>query len=129
MNLVLVIENDESMRDALRNFLKQEWPHLAVLTAENGPNGLVLAEEKRPDLILVEAALPGMDGFETARVLRHKPVTKSIPLIAITASDYQKDSVAARLCATCNAWLHKPFTAEKLVQVVAPFARSHSLLA
>lgn len=125
MKSVLVIEHDGATRGTLHDLLKLEWPHVSVLTAENGPIGLALAQELRPDLIFLEGEIPGMDGYQTAKALRRMPETRLIPLIAITSTTYSDVEVMAGLANICNGWLLKPLSANKLVKVVAPFTSSH----
>ena len=59
----------------------------AVQGAMGGAQGLLLAEADRPDLVLVDLQMPGVDGYEVCRLLRRGPKTRDIPLIMVTASD------------------------------------------
>ncbi|MCP4423750.1 MAG: response regulator [Chloroflexi bacterium] len=113
MKTVVVIENNAGTRTALHNLLKLRWPHLTVFTAENGPEGLQLAHMKRPDLILLDGELPGLDGYQTAKVLRHLPETSAIPLIGLTT-----DHKATGLQTACDAFLVKPFSTDTLLNVI-----------
>lgn len=123
MNSILVIESDEAARGAMCELLQLEWPHLVVYAADSGELGLKLARQEQPDLILIECDLPGISGYQTARALRQTPETQLIPLIAITSSKYDESQLATSLCSTCNAWLIKPFSAQRLIQIIRPFTR------
>ena len=63
----------------------------ATLEAVTGEDGVALAQERKPDLILMDIQLPGINGIEALRVLRADPATASIPIIAVTASVMQQD--------------------------------------
>ncbi len=113
MKTVVVIENNAGTRTALHDLLKLRWPHLTVFTAENGPEGLRLAHMKRPDLILLDGELPGLDGYQTAKTLRHLPETSAILLIGLTTNQE-----ATGLQNACDAFLLKPFTANMLLSAI-----------
>ena len=82
--LILIIEDNEKNRKLIRDVLQVKgYQTLETETAEEGHN---LAVEKRPALILMDIQLPGMDGITALKVLRADPMTKAIPVIAITAS-------------------------------------------
>ena len=119
MNTVLVIDNNLASRKALCDLLTLQWPHLTVITAENGPKGLHLAHELKPDLILLEDTLPGLDSYQTAKVLRHLPETHSIPLIGLTHLNPTTNQ--GGLQETCHAWLIQPVTSSDLATTISAF--------
>ena len=82
--LILIIEDNEKNRKLLRDVL-QATGHKTI-ESETAEEGLKLAIEKSPDLILMDIQLPGMDGITALKQLKGDPQTKSIPVIAITAS-------------------------------------------
>jgi two-component system, cell cycle response regulator DivK len=82
--LILIIEDNEKNRKLVRDVL-QATGH-QTLESETAEEGLKLAVEKSPDLILMDIQLPGMDGITALKQLKADPQTKSIPVIAITAS-------------------------------------------
>lgn len=117
MSVVLVVDDSCIIRSAISSFLHLQWPDLQVLEAFNGEEGLALAQQRKPDLILLDAEMPVMNGYQMAQALRQAPDTKTIPLIAISASS-QNNPIVARLLALCNAYLPKPFAVDELIQVV-----------
>lgn len=82
MKKILIVEDVELNRDLLVQLLEDRYQ---LVEAENGPRGLELARSERPDLILLDISLPGMDGYEVVRQLRADPNLGRIPLIAVTA--------------------------------------------
>jgi two-component system, cell cycle response regulator DivK len=82
--LVLIIEDNEKNRKLVRDVLQVKG--YKTIESETAEEGLKLALEKSPTLVLMDIQLPGMDGITALKQLRANPQTKSIPVIAITAS-------------------------------------------
>jgi two-component system, cell cycle response regulator DivK len=82
--LILIIEDNEKNRKLVRDVLQVKGHK--TIESETAEEGLKLAIEKSPELILMDIQLPGMDGITALKQLRADPKTKSIPVIAITAS-------------------------------------------
>jgi len=82
--LILIIEDKEKNRKLIRDLLQVKG--YQTIDTETAENGLKLAEEKTPALILMDIQLPGMDGITAMKQLKAAPKTKSIPIVAITAS-------------------------------------------
>jgi two-component system cell cycle response regulator DivK len=89
MSLVLIIEDNEKNLKLVRDVLRVKgYETIEAMTAEEG---IGLARGRKPDLILMDIQLPGMNGIDALRVLRADPVTARIPAIAVTASVMQQD--------------------------------------
>jgi two-component system cell cycle response regulator DivK len=89
MSLILIVEDNEKNMKLVRDVLRVKgYDTLEAGTAEEG---IRLAIEHRPDLVLMDIHLPGMNGIEARGVLRADPVTAKIPVIAVTASVMQQD--------------------------------------
>ena len=82
--LILIIEDNERNRKLIRDLLQVKG--YQTIDAETAEDGLKLAEEKTPTLILMDIQLPGMDGINAMKQLKTAAKTKSIPIVAITAS-------------------------------------------
>jgi len=80
--ILLVVDDVESNIDILLNALGEDY---AVRVATNGVNALDSVKRVRPDLILLDVMMPGMDGFEACRRLKDDPTTQDIPIIFVTA--------------------------------------------
>src|SRR5919112_2323101 len=92
MPKILLVEDNEMNRDMLTRRLQRHG--FNVCAAVDGPNGVAMAGEERPDLILMDVALGEMDGWEATQLIKANPSTAPIPIIALTAhalaSDRQK---------------------------------------
>ncbi|HEV7815870.1 MAG TPA: ATP-binding protein [Janthinobacterium sp.] len=89
-----------------------------VIEASSGAEGLERAQALRPDLILMDIVMPGMDGLETTSRLRELPVCKEVPIIAISASATRQDQDSSMM-AGMNAFLPKPIEFDSLVAQIA----------
>ena len=87
--LVLVVEDNDKNRKLVRDVLAHKG--YDVIEAETGEDGVRLAKERRPRLILMDIQLPGIDGIEALRRLRADDTTRAIPIIAVTASALDRD--------------------------------------
>ena len=90
---ILVVDDIESNVRLLQAKLEAEY--YEVLTASDGPTALAIAASERPDIVLLDAVMPGMDGFEVARRLKAQPDTAHIPIIFMTGLTETEHVVAA----------------------------------
>jgi CheY-like chemotaxis protein len=105
---VLVVEDNPVNLELVTALLDGEG--CAVLTAETAPEGIRLAVEAQPDLILMDIQLPGMTGYEATQRLKADPRTASIPIVAVTAQAMRGEEARAQ-AAGCDAYLTKPLDA------------------
>ncbi|MBK8724658.1 MAG: response regulator [Holophagaceae bacterium] len=115
MRRLLLIEDNDLNRDALGRLLARQG--FKVLPARDGAEGVELALQERPDLILMDLGLPLIDGHEATRLLRATPATAGIPIIALTAHAMDTDREAA-LASGCDAFETKPVVVARLVQTI-----------
>lgn len=87
--LILIVEDNEKNRKLVRDIL--QFKGYQILESETAEEGIRLAREKQPALVLMDFHLPGMNGIEAFKVLRADASTKSIPIIAVTASAMTED--------------------------------------
>ena len=102
--ILIVEDNPANMKLAM--FLLQSVGH-TVLTAADAEAGLMLARGERPDLILLDIQLPGIDGLEAVMLLKRDDVTRAIPVIALTALAMKGDEERIR-AAGCDGYIAKP---------------------
>ena len=115
MRKVLIVEDVEYNRDLLVQLLEDRYE---ILTAEDGAAGIEMAARHRPDLILMDLSLPGIDGWEATRRLKARPETAAIPVIALTAHAMRGDEARARACG-CDDYLTKPIDEDQLFATLA----------
>jgi len=87
--LILIVEDNEMNMRLARDVL--QFHGFRTLGTVNGEDGVTMARENLPDLILMDISLPGIDGVEATRQLKDEPSTASIPIVALTASVLQAD--------------------------------------
>ena len=108
---ILAIDDDPDLLFGLQIILKRAG--FQVLTALNGQDGIHLAEGERPDMILCDIAMPGMDGFATLQHLRWNPRTAAIPLIFLTART-EHQSMIASFANGADDYITKPYDPKEL---------------
>ena len=89
MPRILIVEDNEANRDMLGRRLTRAG--YEVLLAEDGPQGVRMTSELRPDLVLMDIALGAMDGWEATLLIRSNPAIASMPIIALTAHALESD--------------------------------------
>jgi len=112
---ILVIEDQEDNRKILRDLLTSA--DFEVIEAEDGEAGLAAAATHRPDLILMDIQLPGLDGYEATRRLKADAALRAIPVIAVTSYALGGDADRAR-AAGCDAYISKPYSPRQLLAKV-----------
>ncbi|HEY9650582.1 MAG TPA: response regulator [Coleofasciculaceae cyanobacterium] len=116
MSKVLVIEDEDILRESVLTILQAQG--FNAVGAEDGHKGLHLAKEFRPDLILCDVRMPGLDGYEVLKALRQDPLTTEMPLLLLTAETmqnviHQGESLGA------SGYLTKPFSTAELLEAIA----------
>lgn len=115
MPKILIIEDTENNRVLLTRRLKPRGHE--IVTAEDAESGLALVESEKPQLVLMDVGLPGMDGWNATRALKQNPATKHIPVIALTAHAMQGDREKA-LEAGCDDYETKPIDFNRLFEKI-----------
>ncbi|MGE5523222.1 MAG: response regulator [Rhodospirillaceae bacterium] len=117
---ILVIEDTEDNRQILRDLFGTVGYEL--IEAETGEEGVTAAERERPDLILMDVQLPGIDGYETTRRIRALPGMEAVPIIAVTSYAFADDRRKARE-AGCDDYVAKPFSPKELLAKVRQYEK------
>jgi CheY-like chemotaxis protein len=115
---ILLVEDNEMNRDMLSRRLERKG--FSVLLAMDGQQGISMAQQERPDLILMDMSLPVLDGWEATRRLKAAPETCGIPIIALTAHAMQSDEQKAHE-AGCDDFDTKPVELERLLEKMRRF--------
>ena len=113
---VLLIDDGKDMQKLTKMSLEFTGGH-QVIVADNGSAGIQMAKEERPDIILLDVMMPGMDGYETCKRLHDNEKTKDIPVIFLTAKAQRKE-VERGLQLGAIGYIVKPFEAMKLDEQV-----------
>lgn len=115
MPRILLVEDNEMNRDMLsRRLLKKGFE---VVIAEDGDEGVKLAREQAPELILMDMSLPVMDGWEATRLLKAAPETRAIPILGLSAHAMTGDREKA-LKAGCDDYDTKPIDFNRLMSKI-----------
>lgn len=115
---VLLVEDNPENREIYGTFLRHFG--YEVLEAADGAEGVKVAREARPHLVLMDVGLPVLDGIEATRLLKGDPATAAIPVVALTAHAMESDRLAA-LAAGCDEYVSKPAEPSRVLAVVKAF--------
>ena len=118
MKRILVVEDDPLIIDLIAILLEREGHE--VVRAATAEQGLELAERRPPDLVLMDIALPGIDGLAATRILKSGAATSTVPVVALTAQAMRADAEAA-VRAGCDGFIAKPISTRAFLQQVAVF--------
>ena len=115
---VLVIEDTMDNRQIIRDLLVNSG--YEVIEAEDGVTGVARAAEVKPDLILMDIQLPGIDGYEATRRIKANPEIRQTPIIAVTSYALSGDEAKTK-AAGCDGYVAKPFSPRELLAMVRKF--------
>jgi two-component system cell cycle response regulator DivK len=115
MGRILIIEDNEKNLKLVRDVLQVKGH--TTFEAMTGEDGVRIAREELPDLVLMDIQLPGMNGIDALRVLRTDPQTAAIPVIAVTASVMQQDRKLIT-DAGFDAYVGKPINLKEFLEAV-----------
>jgi DNA-binding response OmpR family regulator len=117
MKTILVVDDEPGIASLVRDYL--EHAGFAVLVAGDGRNALALARSRRPDLVVLDLGLPGLDGLDVARALRRD---SDVPILMLTARTDEADRVAG-LELGADDYVSKPFSPREIVARVRAILR------
>ncbi len=117
---IYVVEDETDIQDVLRYNLTREG--YRVRAFRDGEEGLAMVRQDAPDLVLLDLMLPGLDGIEVCRRLKHDPITRAIPVIMLTAKGEESDVVLG-LGVGADDYLTKPFSPKELLARVRAVLR------
>jgi len=114
MERILAIDDNRDNLISLRAIIKDAFPDAYIDTALNGTDGIRLAKEKDPDVILLDILMPEIDGFEVCRQLKQDSYLRDIPVVFLTAIKQNKESRIEALEVGAEAFLSKPIDVPEL---------------
>ncbi|MGD8464619.1 MAG: response regulator [Anaerolineae bacterium] len=121
MATILIVEDNELNRDMLSRRLRRRG--FTILLAETGEEGLTITSAQRPDLILMDISLPGLDGWDVTRRIKADDTLRTIPIIALTAHAMPTDRQKS-LAAGCDDYDTKPIDLNRLLTKIEALVRS-----
>ena len=110
MKKILIVDDEDMNVELFVQLLEDDYK---LLIARDGQQGLEMAQQDRPDLILMDMAMPVMDGWETTRRIKSDPELKNIPVIGVSSHAMIGDAEKA-MKAGCDAYLTKPVDEDEL---------------
>jgi len=112
---ILSVEDTPGIRRLIRMTL--EYMGFHVLEAADGAEGLAMAREHHPDLVLMDVRMPGVSGLSACESMRADPLLKDIPVVMLSSADHQAD-IDAGMASGAKAYLVKPFQPVELIYLV-----------
>ena len=116
--LILIVEDDPKNLKLIRDLLQVSG--YSVLEASDGKQGVEMAKEKNPDLILMDIQMPVMDGLEATRILKAERETNKIPIVVLTAYAMRGDEEKMRE-AGCDGYITKPIDTRKFLKKISEY--------
>ena len=123
MAKILLVEDNEMNRDMLSRRLKRRGFEMVI--AIDGQEGLEMASQESPDLVLLDLSLPKVDGWEVARRLKADATTSGIPIIALTAHAMAGDRERA-MDVGCDDYDTKPIDMKRLIEKINNMLETHT---
>jgi two-component system cell cycle response regulator DivK len=115
---ILVVEDQEDNRQIIRDM--PTATDYEIMEAESGEQALEAVAKQRPDLILMDIQLPGIDGYETTRRIKADPALRSITIIAVTSYALSGEEQKAR-AAGCDEYVPKPYSPRQLLAKIRQY--------
>jgi two-component system cell cycle response regulator DivK len=115
---ILIVEDTEDNRQILRDLLS--YAGFDLIEANDGAQGVTMAAQHHPDLILMDIQLPNVDGYEATRRIKADPALEAIPVIAVT-SYALSDDISKAMAVGCNGYVAKPFSPRALLAKIHEF--------
>jgi CheY-like chemotaxis protein len=117
---ILVIEDNELNMKLVKGLIKMG--KFRMLEAIDAESGIQLIREQRPDLVLIDIQLPGMDGLSATKIIKADPELKDIPVVALTSYAMQGDEDKA-LAAGCTGYITKPIDTRNFLETVSQYLK------
>ena len=123
---ILLVDDDTQMLDVMRRHL--ETCGFSIIYTNNGSEALILARESKPDLIVSDVEMNGLDGFALCKALKYSPETAAIPVILISGVSIKDDDVLSGHIAGCDDYVVKPFALPVLAAKISTVLRRYSVV-
>ena len=121
---ILLVDDDRKMLDVMRRYLENH--DFSVIFTDNGSEALMLARDSRPDLVVADVELPGLDGFALCKALKDSPDTARVPVIIISGGRTDDDDIVEGYDKGADDYLTKPFAVPVLTAKINAVLRRYS---
>ena len=118
MKKILIVDDEQDIVESLK-FVLETYDYTCYC-AYNGEDGLNLAREIKPDLIILDVMMPRISGFKVSRLLKFDKKYKDIPILMITARSQEEDKLIGEETGA-NEYITKPFDIDKVVEIVQKY--------
>lgn len=119
MKKILIIEDEKNIVFSLKIFFENEGGY-EVLCAGNGFEGIKIAQGEKPDLIILDIVLPGLDGYLVCKDLKNNISTGNIPVITMSAKT-SKDDIKKMFDVGADEYISKPFSLDKIKKLISKY--------
>jgi diguanylate cyclase (GGDEF)-like protein len=126
MPKILLVDDNEDMLETLEHLFR--FYEFDVVKAVNGIQGIEMAEKEQPNIIILDALMPIMNGFEACKILKSSPKTKDIPIIFLSANYTEDEHKIMGLELGADDYIIKPFNAKELVAKVKSILHKQELI-
>ncbi len=120
MKNILIVDDEQDIVESLKFVLEAE--NYNCFTADNGEDGLRLAKELTPDLIILDVMMPKMNGYKISRLLKYDAKYKNIPILMVTARSQEEDKLIGEETGA-DEYITKPFELEEVVKKVEQYLK------
>lgn len=120
---ILIADDEEMVRSLVRRLLGK---HYSVVEAEDGEEAVKVAVNQKPDLILMDILMPKMDGLTACYAIKRNQATKEIPIIMLTAVDYELNRKLSQDVMGAQGYITKPFDSASLTSAITKFLGTNS---
>ena len=112
---ILIVDDSSTDADEVKKILEKEGYQTS--TANSGEEGIQKAQEIKPDIVLMDVVMPGLNGFQATRKIAKNPATKSIPIIIVSSKNMESDKAWAKMQGATD-FLVKPVSADDLLSAI-----------
>ena len=115
---ILIADDEETVRSLVTRLLGKSYK---IIEAENGEDAVKVAVNQKPDLILMDILMPKMDGLTACYAIKRNQATKEIPVVMLTAVEYELNRKLSQDVMGAQGYVTKPFEAQELMSIIAKF--------
>jgi CheY-like chemotaxis protein len=115
---ILIADDEETVRALVKRLLSKSYQ---VVEADNGEDAVKVAVNQKPDLILMDILMPKMDGLTACYAIKRNQATKAIPVVMLTAVDYELNRKLSQDVMGAQGYITKPFNSQALMSLIAKF--------